>query len=345
MKVGLQAGYWGAGPPEGVERQIAEAEALGVDSLWTAEAYGSDALTPLAWWGSQTTSMRLGTSICQMSARTPTALAMAALTLDHLCGGRVLLGIGASGPQVVEGWYGQPYPRPLERTREYVEIMRAVWARKAPVTYDGRQYQLPYTGGTGLGKALRSTVHPLRPEIPVFLGAEGPKNVALAAEIADGWLPLWFSPKTDAFYREALATGFARPGARHTAQTFEVAGVCWLVEHDDVETAASFLKPLLALYIGGMGAKDANFHHDVFVRMGWGDVCAEIQRLYLNGERDEAAAVVPTALVEDVALVGPADKICEEITRKWRPTCLTTMGLGGWPRPDTCERILDAIRT
>jgi F420-dependent oxidoreductase-like protein len=344
MRVGLSAGYWSAGPPTGVEQQLAEAEALGVDSFWTAEAYGSDALTPLAWWGARTSTIKLGTSICQMSARTPTALAMAALTLDHLSGGRVQLGIGASGPQVVEGWYGQPYARPLERTREYIDIMRSVWARQDPVAYEGRQYQLPLAGGTGLGKALKSTVHPLRPEIPVLMGAEGPKNVALAAEIADGWLPLWFSPKTDRFYRDALAEGFARPGARHDAGSFEVAGVAWLIEHDDVEVAASFLKPVLALYIGGMGAKDANFHHDVFVRMGWGEVCAEIQDLYLAGEKAKATAAVPTELVEDVALVGPADKICEEIDRKWRPTCFTIMILGGWPRPDTRERILDTIR-
>lgn len=344
MRVGLSAGYWSAGPPAGVEQQLAEAEALGVDSFWTAEAYGSDALTPLAWWGARTSTIKLGTSICQISARTPTALAMAALTLDHLSGGRVQLGIGASGPQVVEGWYGQPYPRPLERTREYIEIMRSVWARREPVAHEGRQYQLPLAGGTGLGKALKSTVHPLRADIPVLLGAEGPKNVALAAEIADGWLPLWFSPKTDAFYRDALAEGFARPGARHDAGSFEVAGVAWLIEHDDVEVAASFLKPVLALYIGGMGAKDANFHHDVFVRMGWGDVCAEIQDLYLAGKKADAVAAVPTEMVEDVALVGPADKICEEIARKWRATCWTTMILGGWPRADTRERILDAVR-
>ncbi len=345
MKIGLSTGYWSSGPPEGVEGWIAEAEAAGVDSVWTAEAYGSDALTPLAWWGARTTRMRLGTSICQMAARTPTALAMAALTLDHLSGGRVLLGIGASGPQVVEGWYGQPYPRPLERTREYVEIMRAVWAREAPVTYEGRQYQLPYVGGAGLGKALRSTVHPLRADIPVLLGAEGPKNVALAAEIADGWLPLWFSPKSDAFYREALADGFTRPGARHDLSSFEIAGMVPLVEGDDVDAAAGSLKPTLALYIGGMGAKDVNFHHDVFVRMGWGDECAAIQDLYLQGRRDEAVAAVPTALVEDVALVGPADKIVEDIVRRWKPTCFTTLNLGGWPRPDTRGRILDALRS
>lgn len=344
MKIGFSAGYWSAGPPSGVPQQLAEAEAAGLDSFWTAEAYGSDALTPLAWWGSQTKTISLGTSICQISARTPTAMAMAALTLDHLCGGRFRLGIGASGPQVVEGWYGRPYPRPLERTREYVEIMRAVWARDEPVTFDGKHYQLPYPGGAGLGKALKSTVHPLRPDIPVYLGAEGPKNVALAAEIADGWMPLWFSPKSDQFYRDALADGFARPGARRDSKSFDIAGMIPVIDHDDIEAAAGLLKPMLALYIGGMGAKGANFHHDVFVRMGWGDACAEIQDLYLAGRRDDAAAAVPTALVEDVALVGPVDKIVEEIETRWLPTCLTSVILGGWPGPDSRTKILDAFR-
>jgi F420-dependent oxidoreductase-like protein len=345
VKAGLSAGYWGAGPPTGVEAQLAEAESLGVDSFWTAEAYGSDALTPLAWWGSRTTRLRLGTSICQLSARTPTALAMAALTLDHLSSGRFLLGIGASGPQVVEGWYGQPYPRPLERTREYVEIVRAVLAREAPVRYDGAHYQLPARGGSGLGKPLRSTVHPLRADVPILLGAEGPKNVALAAEVGDGWLALWYSPTSDEHYRSCLAEGFARPGARRTPEDFEVVATVMLVEHDDVEVAASFLKPVLALYVGGMGARGANFHHDVFVRMGWGDACAAIQDAYLAGDRAAAAALVPTAMVEDVALVGPADKIVEELERRWRGTCVTSLVLGGWPRPDTRERILDAIRS
>jgi F420-dependent oxidoreductase-like protein len=343
MKVGVSAGYWGAGPPSNVDQLLVEAEALGVDSFWTAEAYGSDALTPLAWWGSRTSTIKLGTSICQLSARAPTALAMAAMTLDHLSKGRVQLGIGASGPQVVEGWYGEPYARPLERTREYVEILRKVIARDERVTFDGAQYQLPYASGSGLGKPLRSTIHPYRTSIPILLGAEGPKNVALAAEIADGWLALWFSPKSDAFYRDALAVGFGRPGARLTADQFEAAGTVWLVEHDDVEVAASFLKPVLALYIGGMGARDANFHHDVFVRMGWGEACEAIQTAYLAGDRDGAVALVPTEMVEDVALVGPADKIVEEIERAWRGTCLTTLVLGGWPRPETRERILDAV--
>lgn len=344
MKIGISAGYWSAGPPFGVEQQLAEAEQLGVDSFWTAEAYGSDALTPLAWWGAATSRITLGTSICQIAARTPTALAMAALTLDHLCGGRFVLGIGASGPQVVEGWYGQPYPRPLERTREYVEIMRAVWAREEPVAYDGRHYQLPLRGGAGLGKALKSTVHPLRSEIPVYMGAEGPKNVALAAEIADGWLPLWFSPKSDGFYRAALAEGHGRAGARRQPADFEIAGVVPVIEHDDVEAAAGLMKPMLALYIGGMGARGANFHHDVFVRMGWQEVCEEVQDLYLAGKRDLAAQAVPTELVEDVALVGPADKIVEELERRWSETCLTTMIIGGLPRPEVRDRILEAVR-
>ena len=344
MKVGVGAGYWSAGPPNGVEQQLEEAETLGLDSFWTAEAYGSDALTPLAWWGARTTTIKLGTSICQMSARTPTALAMAAMTLDHLSGGRLLLGIGASGPQVVEGWYGQPYARPLERTREYVDIPRQVIACQEPVTFDGRHYQLPLSQGTKLGKALKSTIHPIRPSIPILLAAEGPKNVALAAEIGDGWLPLWFSPKSDGFYREALAEGFGHKTTHAIPGDFEIACTVWMVEHDDVEMAASFLKPVLALYVGGMGAKGANFHHDVFVRMGWAEECAAIQDAYLAGDRDAAIALVPTAMVEDVALIGPADKIVEEIERTWRRTCLTTMILGGWPREETRLRIIDAIR-
>src|SRR3954468_15560624 len=231
MKLGLSTGYWSAGPPAGVEESIAAAESLGFDSMWTAEAYGSDALTPLAWWGAKTSRIKLGTAIAQISARTPAAMAMAAMTLDHLSGGRFILGLGASGPQVVEGWYGRPYPRPLERTREYVEIIRRVWARNGPVTYDGRQYQLPYAGeaGTGLGKPLQSTVHPLRADIPVYLGAEGPKNVALAAEIADGWLPIFYHPERGAsLYDDALA------GA---PDGFEIACPVTVVINDDVAEA------------------------------------------------------------------------------------------------------------
>ncbi|MGI5328583.1 LLM class F420-dependent oxidoreductase [Actinomadura nitritigenes] len=341
MKIGIAAGYWSSRPPRDVDRRVAAAEDAGVESFWTAETYGSDAISPLAWWGARTARMRLGTAVCQLSARTPTAMAMAAQTVDHLSGGRMVLGIGASGPQVVEGWYGRPYPRPLERTREYVEIMRRVWAREEPVSYQGRHYELPYPGGAGLGKPLRSTVHPLRADIPVHLGAEGPKNVALAAEIGDGWLPLWFSPKSDDFYRRALAEGFARPGARRTAESFEVAGVVWAVEDDDTEAAADRLKPTIALYVGGMGAKDANFHYEVFARMGWREECERIQDLYLAGRKQEAVKAVPTAMVEDVALVGPADKICEDLRKRWLGTCMTTLILGGWPRAELCARLVE----
>ncbi|MFM9082754.1 MAG: LLM class flavin-dependent oxidoreductase, partial [Actinomycetota bacterium] len=192
MTLGYSAGYWGSGPPSGALEAIKEAERLGFDSVWTAEAYGSDALSPLAWWGSHTERIRLGTSIIQMSARTPAATAMAAMTRDHLSGGRFILGLGASGPQVVEGWYGRPYPKPLARTREYVQIIREIVRRDRPVEFHGEFYDMPFKEGTGLGKPLKSTIHPFRTEIPIWLGAEGPKNVALAAEVCDGWLPLFF---------------------------------------------------------------------------------------------------------------------------------------------------------
>src|SRR5690349_190683 len=259
LELGLALGYWGAQPPTMVPEVLAEAEAAGFDSVWTAEAYGSDALTPLAWWGAATQRMKLGTSICQLSARTPTAMAMAALTLDHLSGGRFILGLGASGPQVAEGWYGDDYSKPLARTREYVAIVRQVLAREAPVEFHGERYQLPLPGGTGYGKPLKSITHPRRADLPIYLAAEGPKNVALAAEIADGWLPMFYAPRHDAFYRDALAEGFARPGARCAADTFEVACLVPVIVNDDVEAAANAYRPVLALYIGGMGAREVNF--------------------------------------------------------------------------------------
>ena len=330
MKLGLHIGYWGAGPPAGVPDLVAEAERLGFDSVWTAEAYGSDALTPLAWWGSQTTRVRLGTDLIQLSARTPTATAMAALTMDHLTGGRFVLGLGVSGPQVVEGWYGQSFPKPLARTREYVEVIRRVLARAEPVRFDGEHYPLPYPGGTGLGKPLKSITHPLRADLPIILGAEGPKNVALAAEIADGWFPIYFSPKQDAMYRASLDEGFGRPGARRTPGDFEVLSMVPVVVNDDVEAAADMLRPMLALYVGGMGAREMNFHFDVFVRMGYEGEAVKIQQLYLDGRKDEAAALVPTAMVEEIALVGPKEKIRDDL-ELWRSSIVTTILLNGPP--------------
>ena len=253
---------------------------------------------------------------------------MAAITLDHLSGGRFILGLGASGPQVVEGWYGQPYPRPLARTREYVQIVRDIVAREKPVSFDGDFYHLPADEGMGLGKPLKSTVHPLRPSIPIFLGAEGPKNVALSAEICDGWLPLFFSPKEDAHYRRCLAQGFAASGQAGKADRFEVVCGVTVVPGDDVEACADKVRPFVALYAGGMGAKGANFHFEVFARMGWEAEATRIQELYLAGRKDEAAASVPLAMVEDVALVGPVDKIRDEVQR-WKETCITTMLVSG----------------
>lgn len=332
MHLGYHTGYWSAGPPPGAQEAVLAAESLGFDSVWTAEAYGSDALTPLAWWGARTTTVRLGTAIVQMSARTPTATAMAALTLDHLSGGRFVLGLGVSGPQVVEGWYGQPYPRPLARTREYVQVVRQVLARDRPVTIDGDFYQLPLRGGTGLGKALRSTVHPLRPDLPIHLAAEGPKNVALSAEIADGWLPLFYSPRMDATYRELLADGFARRDpALAPPEAFEVSATVPVVVDDDVEAAADVVRPFIALYVGGMGAREANFHRDVLVRLGYGEACDEIQDHYLAGRRDQAVRSVPRELVEDVALVGPVEKIRREAA-VWRSTAITTLVVQCDPR-------------
>ncbi len=324
MRIATVAGYWGSGPPADAAELFAAADRLRLDQIWTAEAWGSDAWTPLAWWGSRTSHVHLGTAVSQLSARPPATLAMTAMTMDHLTRGRVIIGIGTSNPQVVEGWYGQPYPRPLERTREYIDILRAIIARQHPVAYDGRHYQLPHPGGTGLGKPLRSILHPYRPEIPVYLGAEGPKNVALAAEIADGWNTIFFSPSMNDFYAGALAEGFARPGARHTSATFDVVGgPMRIIVDDDLERAADLLRPSLALYIGGMGARRLNFHHEVFARMGWEAQARVIQDRYLAGDKQGAIAAVPTRLVEDVALIGSWAKIADEIQR-WRQTVLTT---------------------
>jgi F420-dependent oxidoreductase-like protein len=323
MKIATIAGYWSAGPPADAPDLFAAADRLRLDQIWTAEAWGSDAWTPLAWYGSRTEHVQLGTAVSQLSARPPTTLAMTAMTMDHLTRGRVIIGIGTSNPQVVEGWYGQPYPRPLQRTREYVDILRRVIARKEPVTYAGKHYQLPYPG-TGLGKALKPILHPYREEIPVYLGAEGPKNVALAAEIADGWNTMFFSPSMNDFYERALAEGFARPRARHTRETFDVVGgPLRIIVGDDVEEAADFLRPSLALYIGGMGAKSENYHNAVFSRMGYEAAAARIQEHYLAGDKAAAIQAVPTKLVEDVALIGPWDKIKDELQR-WTDTVLTT---------------------
>ena len=333
LKLGLNTGYWASGPPSPAAlAAVKEAERLGFDSIWTSEAYGSDALTPLAWWGAQTERVRLGTAIMQMSARRPAAAAMAAMTMDHLSGGRFVLGLGVSGPQVVEGWYGEPFAKPLARTREYVGIVRDAVARRAPVASDGPHYPLPVSGRegiTGLGKPLKSTLHPLREHLPICLGAEGPKNIALTAEIADGWLALFYSPHHDAeLYRPCLEEGFARRERPH--DDFEIHASIPFIVHDDVEQAADMIRPRFALYFGGMGARSMNFHREVPVRMGYEAEARRIQELYLEGRKDEAAAAVPTKLIEQLALIGPADKIRHDL-EAWRESSVTSLLIAGPP--------------
>jgi F420-dependent oxidoreductase-like protein len=329
MKLGLQLGYWGAQPPENHAELVAAAEDAGFDTVFTAEAWGSDAYTPLAWWGRETKRMRLGTSVIQLSARTPTACAMAALTLDHLSGGRHILGLGVSGPQVVEGWYGAKFPKPLARTREYIDILRQVWAREAPVHSDGPHYPLPLSGEgtTGLGKNLKPITHPLRADIPVMLGAEGPKNVALAAEICDGWLPIFYSPRIAGMYNEWLDEGFARPGARRSREDFEICATAQVVVTDDRPAIMELMKPHLALYMGGMGAEDTNFHADVYRRMGYADVVDDVTRLFRSDRKDEAAKIIPDELVDDSAIVGDLPYVQQQI-KAWEAAGVTMMVVG-----------------
>jgi F420-dependent oxidoreductase-like protein len=330
LKLGLNTGYWAGGPPPNITESIAAAEKLGFDSIWTAEAYGSDGLTPLAWWGSQTSTLKLGTAITQMSARQPAMTAMSAMTMDHLSGGRFILGLGVSGPQVVEGWYGMPFAKPLARTREYIQILRDIWARSGPVSIDGEHYALPYKGedATGLGKPLKSSIHPLREDIPIYLGAEGPKNIALAAELCDGWLAMLFSPGYEDFYKDALSEGFSRDGARRSFEDFEVAATVPLIVTDDVEAGVDSLRPFYALYFGGMGAKGKNFHANVAIRMGYEQMVDEVADLFLSGKREEAGAAIPSELVQKLSLIGPKEKLREDI-EAWRESIVTTLLVAG----------------
>jgi len=333
MKLGYSTGYWGSGPPAGALEAIQEAERLGYTSTWTAEAYGSDALTPLAWWGAHTSTIQLGTGIIQMSARTPAATAMAAMTIDHLSGGRFILGLGASGPQVVEGWYGRPFGQPLARTREYVQIMRDALKREAPVAAPGPHYPLPYTdeGAMGLGKPLKMITHPLRGDVPIYLGAEGPKNVAMAFEIADGWVPLYWSP-----YRDAYVVPDDVPA------DFEIAVNVSVNVNDDVAMALWPVKATLGFYIGGMGAKSKNFHTELMARMGFEEDAFKIQDLFFEGKRDEAIMAVPDEFADEISLSGPRERIAERL-EAWRKTPVTTLLVGG-ADPDTMRFLADLTR-
>ena len=317
LKLGVQLGYWGAQPPTNLIELAQEAESLGFDSLWTAEAWGSDAFTPLAYIAAHTKRIKLGTAVVQLSARTPTATAMATLTLDHLSQGRVILGLGVSGPQVVEGWYGQPFSKPLARTREYIDIIRQVLRREAPVTNDGPHYPLPYSGegAWGLGKPLRPITHPLRADVPIFMGAEGPKNVALAAEIADGWLPLYYSPFRQEVYADSL---------KNRKPDFQISQFVICNIDDNLERALTPVKAMLGFYIGGMGAKKHNFHMELMARMGFEAEAQKIQDLFMEGKRAEATAAVPDQFADEVSLCGSVDRIRERLDA-WRETPVTTL--------------------
>jgi F420-dependent oxidoreductase-like protein len=320
LNLGLQLGYWGAKPPEAPCGGAVAPARLGFDSVFTAEAWGSDAFTPLAYIAAHTSKIRLGTSVAQLSARTPTATAMATLTLDHLSQGRMILGLGVSGPQVVEGWYGQPFSKPLARTREYVDIVRQVLRRESPVTSEGPHYPLPYRGegSWGMGKPLRSITHPRRADVPILLGAEGPKNVALAAEIADGWLPLYYSPFRQEVYAESL--GKLKPG-------FEITQLMIINVSDDLETALMPVKAMLGFYIGGMGSKKRNFHMELMGRMGFEAEANKIQDLFMEGKRAEATAAVPDQFADEISLCGSKDRIKERL-QAWKETPVTTLLLG-----------------
>ena len=332
MRLALGQGYSGATLSPDVDR-VLEAERLGYDSVWTAESYGSDAVTTIAWIAARTTRIHVGTAIMQIGARTPAASAMTAMTLDALSGGRFRLGLGVSNPQVVEGWHGQRFGKPLARTREYVSIVRAILRREKPVEFSGEYYQIPYAGpdATSLGKPLKSILHG-RADLPIYLAAIGPKNVALAAEIADGWIPTLFAPSRIRMFREWLDEGFRRAGGPKPA--FDVMAACPVVVGDDVDACRAQHKPAIALYVGGMGARSRNFYNETVRRYGYEEAAQTIQELYLAGRKREAEAAVPDALVDEVGLFGPRERIRERLAA-YREAGVTTLAVRG---------SLDAIR-
>jgi F420-dependent oxidoreductase-like protein len=335
VKLGLNLGYAppGTNPAELVP-SAQEAERLGYDSVWAAEAWGTDAVTVLSWLAAQTTTIKVGSAIMQIPGRTPANAAMTAATLDLMSGGRFILGLGTSGPQVVEGWHGQPWGKPLGKTREYVEIVRAALRREV-VAHEGEHYRIPYDGpgATGLGKPLKMMLRPLRADIPIYLAAIGPKNVALAAEIADGWLPIFVDPERfdDAF----------RPSLTAAPEGFEIAATVNVLVGDDVQSLRDFLKPYLALYVGGMGAKGKNFYNSLMRRYGWEAEAERIQELYLGGHQRDAIAAVPDELVDAVALVGPKERIRDRL-EAWQETPVTTLVVGS-PQPEALQVLAELV--
>jgi F420-dependent oxidoreductase-like protein len=325
MRLAIHLSYSGAKLAIDMER-VLEAERLGYDSIWTAEAYGSDAVTPAAWIAARTSRLHVGTAIMQIAGRTPAMTAMTAMTLDALSNGRFRLGLGVSGPQVVEGWHGEPFGKPLRKTREYVDVVRAVLRREKPVEYHGEYYQIPYGGpdATGLGKPLKSILH-ARADLPIYLAAIGPKNVALTAEIGDGWIPVFFSPSRMPMFRGWLDEGFRRAGRASAA--FDIMPSCGVAIGDDVDACRASMKARVALYVGGMGARGKNFYNELAQRYGYEGPAKTIQDLYLSGRKGEAEAAVPDALIDEVALCGPRERVRERL-QEWKAAGVTTLMVG-----------------
>ena len=313
MKLGFLLGYSGKQIHIPMDL-IKHAESMGYDSVWTAEAYGNDAVTAASWILAQTDKIKVGTAIMQMPARTPAMCAMTTMALDQLSGGRFIAGLGASGPQVVEGWHGVPYGKPVTRTKEYIRIMRKIMAREGPVEFDGQIYQLPNKGEgtTGLGKPLKSILQ-ASPDIPIYTASITPAGLRCAAEVADGVFPVWMDPNKYSVVGEHLDAGFAKAGNGKSLADFNVAPFVMVMLNDDLNAAYDALRPWLALYIGGMGAKGKNFYHDYATRMGFGEAATNIQDLYLSGKKQEAEAMVPKELLDAVSLVGPKERIIERL--------------------------------
>lgn len=343
MKLGLSIGYSRAHLDIPV-KLVQRAEELGYDSVWTAEAYGSDAVTPLAYLAALTKRIKLGTGIMQLAARTPANAAMSAATVDAMAGGgRFIAGLGVSGPQIVEGWYGQPWGKPYWRMRDYVTIMRKIFRREGPVTHDGKEIALPYTGpgALGIGKPLKSILH-MNPDIPIYLATGNESTVKLTAEIADGWLPMGFMPGAMDEYRPWLEEGFRRAGNGKSFKDFAITASVHVEVENDVKAALARLKPEVALYVGGMGHKDKNFHNDIMVRRGFGDAAKRIQELYLAHRKDEAIAAVPDEWVDMKSLVGPAARIRERY-RAWEDCGADTISVRS-RQPEAIEVMAQAAR-
>jgi len=339
MKLAMTAAGMGATVTIDLEL-IRHAESLGFHSVWTAEAWGADAITPLAWIAAQTSKIKLGTAIMQMPARTPAMCAMQAMTVDQLSGGRMIVGLGPSGPQVVEGWHGVPYGKPLVRTREYIEIMRKIFARAEPVAFEGKEYQIPYRGpgASGLGKPLRSILHG-RADIPIVTATISPKGIELAAEVADGFIPIWTSAKGLEAFTPMLEKGFAKAAPGKKCDGFEIMPFINAIVHDDVAKCRDIVRPQIALYVGGMGARDKNFYNDHVSRQGWPDAAKKIQDLYLGGQKADAVAAVPDDLCDAVCLLGPKERIRDQLGA-WKESPATTLILQG-PNRKTMETLAE----